>query len=340
MFLRHLLVFILKRGIFSEFLYFSLLFFCLWRETSILGGESSVSVSGQFLDRVGRVRLNAVREVYRDPTLVNFGEIIDIYEFWRDQDEYIVLGIIDLEPFKPTRWLALKCAKRGNDKYVWKVSKKLSSLKDLKNVKVKFVTFTCDPKDYSGIREAWEDMGRRQNRVNCWLRRHFGKNFLGFLRVWEGYKSGLPHAHMICFFKKAVWLDKKQLEKTSNSFVRIKDVRSLREVSRYVTKYLVKCFNSETYKDRLTNALMWLFRKQGYGLSRGLITTKRNSNGIMVQTTLDGGYYWVEFEFMGVYPAFLIGVKGSDWVVSLDRPPPKLEGNREVWVKEMMEDMN
>ena len=286
------------------------------------------------------MRLHSVRAVYKNPRIEDFDEIIDIYEFWRDQDEYVVLGIIDLLPGSKTKWLALKCAKRGNDKYVWKVSKKLSSLKDLKDVKFKFITFTCDPKNYSGIRDAWEDMGRRQNRVNCWLRRHFGKNFLGFLRVWEAYESGLPHAHMICFFKKAVWLDKQQLERSSNSFVRIKDIRSLRAVTHYVTKYLVKCFKSETDKDRITNTLMWLFRKQGYGLSRGLITTKRNSNGITVQSTLDGGYYWVEFEFMGIYPASLIGLKGSEWVISLEEPPPDLKNGGEVWIKEMMEDMN
>jgi len=111
----------------------------------------------------------------RDPDLTGLEKF---YLEWRNFDEYIVLqkqtdnlrnkGEIEKET------IAVKCAKRGNDVYWWRVWKRLKSIYNLKeftffdphsNLKlsnVLFVTLTHATKETT-ISDAWQNIGEYFN---------------------------------------------------------------------------------------------------------------------------------------------------------------------------------
>ena len=141
---------------------------------------------------------------------LNFEELKEFYRNWRDYDEYVVLqkqsdnsrnkGGVEKQT------IALKCAKRGNDVYWWRVGKRLKFLHNLKdrtlfdphgNVKLSnilFVTLTCDTKQFM-IQEVWETIGLDFNNWIRNLRKKYGR--ISYLRCWEPSKRGYPHVHIL-----------------------------------------------------------------------------------------------------------------------------------------------
>ena len=104
------------------------------------------------------------------------------YVEWRDYNEYIVVqkqsDNIRIEGEIEKETIAVKCSKRGNDVYWWRVWKRIEKLYNLKeqtlfdlhsNIKlsnVLFVTLTYDIKR-STINEAWATEGEDFNK---WIR--------------------------------------------------------------------------------------------------------------------------------------------------------------------------
>ena len=131
----------------------------------------------------------------KDP---DFEELEKFYVGWRDFIEYLVIqkqednlkviGEVDKETF------AVKCSKRGNDVYWWRVAKRLRFLHDLPNrvmldphstVKtsnVLFATLTYDIKR-STVRDAWDTIGEDFNNWIRNLRKKFGK--ISHIRCYE-----------------------------------------------------------------------------------------------------------------------------------------------------------
>ena len=118
----------------------------------------------ELYDSEHKPRLNYARTYFLDFSIdkdLDFKELQEFYVKWRDF-EYLVLQrqtdnlLIKGEVDKET--IAVKCAKRGNDVYWWRVWKRLKFLHNLKNrtlfdpngnVKlsnVLFVTLTYDTK--------------------------------------------------------------------------------------------------------------------------------------------------------------------------------------------------
>ena len=146
----------------------------------------------------------------KDP---DFEELEEFYVGWRDFNEYMVLqkqednlrvmGEVDKETF------AVKCSKRGNDVYWWRVAKRLGFLNDLPNSvlfdphstdkvsNVLFVTLTYDIKR-STVRDAWDTIGEDFNNWIRNLRKKFGR--ISHLRCWEASKQGYPHIHILMIF--------------------------------------------------------------------------------------------------------------------------------------------
>jgi len=116
-------------------------------------------------DSEHKPRLNYARNYFLEFTIdndVDFKELKEFYLDWKDFDEYLVLqrqteslrikGEIDKEA------IAVKCAKRGNDVYWWRIWKRLKFLFKLrdrvlfdphasvKTASVVFVTLTFDIK--------------------------------------------------------------------------------------------------------------------------------------------------------------------------------------------------
>ena len=129
------------------------------------------------VDSESKPRLNFARNYFLEFSLdkdLDFKELETFYVDWREFMEYIVVqkqteslkvkGEVEKETF------AVKCSKRGNDVYWWRVGKRLRFLNSLKNSvlyvphssikqsNVLFTTLTYDVKR-SDIRDAWETIG-------------------------------------------------------------------------------------------------------------------------------------------------------------------------------------
>jgi len=234
---------------------------------------------------------------------------------------------LDLEVDKET--FAVKCSKRGNDVYWWRVGKRLKFLNGLKDSalfdphsinklsNVLFVTLIYDVKR-SSIRDAWETVGEDFNNLIRNLRKKFGR--ISHLRCWEASNKGYPHIHVLMIFHdyqfqikringKFRILEKKEFEKSYHSFVDVQAIREVREGVRCVKKYITKTEN-ESKTQNLTLALCWLYTKRSFAVSGNLYELLReeikgSSIGISVQTNLQGLEIDLEVEwiFIGIFSA-------------------------------------
>jgi len=273
----------------------------------------------------------------RDPDLEG---VTQFYVEWREFNEYLVVqkqtdnlrreGEIDKEA------IAVKCSKRGNDVYWWRVWKRIRKLYDLKaetlfdphsNVKfsnVVFATLTYDVK-HASISEAWESEGKD---VNTWirnLRKKFGR--ISYFRSLEASMRGYPHIHILMIFhdyefkvieirRKYRILEKEEFEKSWHSFVDVQAIRRFREGVRYVTKYLTKT-KKDSKTQVLTLALRWLFRKRSFAISGDLYDVMELSitHKKIIQTNLMGeqvtlSVVWV---FIGIFSAEKLGITRNEW---------------------------
>jgi hypothetical protein len=180
------------------------------------------------------------------------------YSYWVGFVEYMVF-MGEKRGAWERRFKAVKCSKRGNDVYNWRISKRFKELNSLKEVvffnprgNVKktrglFVTLTFDPKSLR-LDELWEHVGVAFNKWISRLRSRYGK--IQVLRVWEAHKSGYPHIHCLLFFEESefgvfrhsgVWrIEEKGEFEWEYGFVDVEALRSFKEGVSYVTKYLRK----------------------------------------------------------------------------------------------------
>jgi hypothetical protein len=193
--------------------------------------------------------------------------VVMAYSYWVGFTEYMVFK----KEQKFTRefeFKAVKCSKRGNDVYNWRISKRFKELNSLKEVvffdprgNVKktrglFVTLTFDPKSLR-LDELWEHVGVAFNKWVSRLRSRYGK--IQVLRVWEAHKSGYPHIHCLLFFEESefevfryrgVWrIQEKASFEWEYGFVDVEALTSLKEGVNYVIKYLRKLHESGVTKD-------------------------------------------------------------------------------------------
>jgi hypothetical protein len=232
--------------------------------------------------------------------------------------------------------IAVKCAKRGNDIYWWRVWKRIRKLYDLKaqtlfdphsNMKgsiVLFATLTYDMK-HSSISGAWKTEGDDFNKWIRNLRKKFG--CISYFRSLEVSKKGYPHIHILMIFHDYTFklieirgkyriLEKEAFEKSWHSLVHVQAIRKFREGVRYVTKYLTKTKNnSKTHI--LTLALCWLFRKRSFAISGDMQEVIESSigHGQMIQTSLMSeevtiNVVWV---FIGIFSAEKLGITHNEW---------------------------
>ena len=260
-------------------------------------------------------------------------EIVERYVEWVNDVKYMILS----------RWngsknevFAVKCAKRGNDVYRSRVSRRFAGLcsraEDLvffnpkdrgkKKTHTLWVTLTYDVKRCS-FEEAWRNVGIEFNRFMAYVRKKFGN--VSCCRVFESFENGYPHIRGILLFESTcfnVFRDmkgqfrvhsKKIIARGWHSNVDVKAMDSLAGGFSYLKKYLLKNINvekadSKAYK---TLALCWAYRKRAFSVSgrfRQLLSDlirdmhnsmwhMHNSNRQLCQVTLTGGILVQEYRF-------------------------------------------
>jgi len=283
-----------------------------------------------FFDQKGKIRLLQVRNEAQN-NIITHEQLCDVYSQWVHQDEYLVLAKPESRKF-----VAVKCSKRGNDVYKFRIENRFRELDELAEIvgsdiifdinqenpktNVLFVTFTYDTKRCSETR-AWEQIGNEFNRAVSHIKRKFGS--CSILRAWEGHKNGYPHIHAIFVFHDAMFdvfehqkttntteyriQQKPEFDSTWHSWVDVKAVSSIGGAIRYLTKYLRKThgYDAET---NLTQAQMWINRKQSFSMSHDFVRSLRlvyanlhNSNKNLEQLDLFGESIEEKWQFVGIY---------------------------------------
>jgi hypothetical protein len=255
--------------------------------------------------------------------------LMDLYQFWRDYDEYMVLRRRHIDPrhYDITfEYSAVKCSKRGNDVHSKRVQKRLSWLNRVQNIeffdvkdfstchKVKtsllWITLTYDPGRCSR-RAAWQNVGEEFSRFMHLVRKRYGQ--VSALRVWESFENGYPHVHVCLYFQQAKfqvfpWLSRKegrfsfrivekaQFQEFWHSHVDVEAISSMHKLGSYIRKYQTKVYQGQGSKSLKTMAFCWIFRKRSFALSgsfreqlHDLILDLRNWAMEEGQATLTGG---------------------------------------------------
>ena len=242
----------------------------------------------------GYLRNLAERDVY------DFEDIIEKYEAWVLDHRYMVMSHLR-EAWKTDageyEYLAVKCAKRGNDVYVSRVDSRLYDLgfrvpnmdfdfEKYPYTNILFVTLTYDTKLCS-FDVAWKNIATEFNLWKANIRKKFGD--FSVFRCFEAFENGHPHIHLIAVFKEQyfkvfksyeqgkdgkmhkVWLvtDKEFFEPYWHSWTKIKAVYNLKAGLNYLTKYIMKCaeYQHDDNKGKITLAMCWVFRKKAFYVS-------------------------------------------------------------------------
>ena len=276
-----------------------------------------------FTNSRGKIRLVKVRDCL-NRGVISDNDLIELYKNWRDQNEYLILCYHRRDFMLEYR--AVKCAKRGNDVYNWRIGQKFKELEmlaslygenkifDINQAEPKtnclLVTFTYDTKLKKKI-DAWHDISLEYNRAITRLRQKFGK--ISVLRVWESFRNGYPHIHAILLFddkrfnvfehwttnNKSTYRiqEKAEFSKVWHSNVDVLGVSSVRGAVGYLIKYLKKVHSGES-KHNLTLANLWINHKQSFAISGNFserlanirldLGNLRNSKRPIIQTTLEG----------------------------------------------------
>jgi len=271
----------------------------------------------------GKIRLAKVRDCL-NRGVISDNDLIELYKNWRDQNEYLILCYHRRDFILEYR--AIKCSKRGNDVYNWRINQKFKELEklagfygdyeifDINQAEPKtnclLVTFTYDTKLKDKI-DAWHDVSLEYNRAITRLRQKFGK--ISVLRVWESFRNGYPHIHAILLFddkrfnvfehwttnNKSTYRiqEKEEFSRVWHSNVDVLAVSSVRGAVGYLIKYLKKVHSGDS-KHNLTLANLWINHKQSFAISGNFserlanirldLRNLRNSKRPMIQTTLEG----------------------------------------------------
>ena len=300
------------------------------------------------------ISLFYVRKEYFDWASISEEDVIDLWDLWRNQPTYIVLQKeeeireIGIDGTEFTEWRvitkAIKCAKRGNDVYFFRVRNRLNQLlqickgnyqliwKDEDGYYTQFLylTLTYDTKRCS-IREAWEQIGKEWNRFLSYLKKKFG--VISVIRTWESFENGYPHIHAIIYFfetafrvikyKRKKFTEwrlydrnlKLEINRGWHSFIDIQAIENTKRLQ-YIFKYILKELknNREQQKQKRTLAMMWLFRKQSFSISNDFITelASYTHSNLSDSERLDPIMHNSNWEFIGIFTAEELGIKDTN----------------------------
>jgi len=218
-------------------------------------------------------------------------ETVERYAKWVSEIKFMILSRWNEIELK-NEVFAVKCAKRGNDVYRFRVSRRFKGLcsmaddlvflnpkdRGVKKTCDLWVTLTYDTK-LCAFGDAWRNIGIEFNRFMAYVRKRFGK--VSCCRVFGSFENGYPHIHCILLFESTrfhVFRDrkgrfrvysKKLIAKGWHSNVDVKAISSLGGAFSYQKKYLLKSINSEENDSKVlkTLALCWAYRKRAFSVS-------------------------------------------------------------------------
>ncbi|GAH26276.1 unnamed protein product [marine sediment metagenome] len=271
-----------------------------------------ISDHSLFENEFGAIRLKKVRRQFGSlPTASDIPLIEDLFVQWYTFDEIMPIRCTYRVSDKGTNHyhtiteLSIhKSIKRCNDAYVEAVQGTMNQFLDqeprvffdrewgVKKTNALSIVLEYDATKYT-LGEAWLCVGIDFNRFLSNIKKHFGS--ISHIRAWQSHDSGMPHIHVIIYFKTfefsvVEWYDKKAermsyrihskqkvkpngkycrqaiKEAWTQGFVDIKAIDNMGDTFKDLLKYVTRDLDGGAYT--LTNAMAWYFRKQSFGISR------------------------------------------------------------------------
>jgi hypothetical protein len=339
-------------------------------DTSIL----EPSLFGQeFKNSYGSIRWTKVREQFFLGSIV-LCDSVDLYREWMKDDEYLILRgtkegtqeRLNGDDIKTDSFVYrfVKASKRGNDVYQYLVKKRLKPLNDLpdvtffkdnwgeKTTNLLFLTLTDDTKRCDEA-TAWKNIGKEFHLFCAKLRQEYGD--IEYFRTWESTGNFRPHIHIDIAFKDKSFpvflhtnedghrsfriptFEKDKISSFWHSHVDVQGVSNTKDAIKELTKYITKDLCSD--KGHKTNAMICLFRKQSYAVTKGFVSLVKNSFAKITEENSVGdvGIFDLikdvmcncnnevkNWKFVGVLRGKQLGFSGDLWVVDVGKPPPKV----------------
>ena len=325
---------------------------------------STYDVWNKIVNDNGVPRLSRAREEFLPLKQQNIPFLVECFRYWKNYNEYMMLKGENIETGEKL-YLAVKCSKRGNDVFARRLEDKLGFFSQFNNEKffsphdlltnktiktrLLWVTLTYDRKRCS-LHDAWSNVMKEYNKWITRLRQKYGKiHVLWFNQSFpdpNGSAYGYPHLHCILLFEESSFhvlktvgsdgvtrlriKEKHELEAVGgwHSFIDVQALDSLKTAINYCKKYAQEACYGDSPKALLTSAILWLYRKQTYGLSSGfkqalsdLIRTMQISKSRYgdSQLALDGSkaYNVWQWTFCGLASARQLGITSDVWVKEL-----------------------
>lgn len=183
----------------------------------------------------GEPRLGRARDFLFPLTQDKIPLLVDVFQYWRDFDEYVAVEGEHIETGEK-QYLFIKCSKRGNDVYAWRIKKRLNFLNNLRDVEffspedfkpnkvvksnLLWITLTWNSYRCS-LQEAWEKTYYELHKFKANLENRYGKiEWLVFPQPFpnpNGKAFGYPHFHILMLFKEASFKVFPRLEEDKDS---------------------------------------------------------------------------------------------------------------------------
>lgn len=204
------------------------------------------------------------------------------------RDRAIVLRNVETNEIKVIPYFT-----RFSDGYYEKAMKKLKELHADRGV---FLTLTIDPKRFTSLKQAYDELQKSWNKLLSMLRKRHRR--LEFVKIVEFQKSGSPHLHVL-FFNIPRLIDANELrafwdkQYGEGTFVYLKSLHNgSNRVIAYLLKYMRKYLDSPAVEycgaGGMTDAtpfqqlaLSWALNLRAFSTSRGIFNPLplNNSNG-------------------------------------------------------------
>ena len=245
-----------------------------------------------------------IRYVFEDKKIEYWGEKSKLYVDFVYNNTGILLydhnGYVTVTRER-SDWRFPIAVKRGNDQYIRLIGERLKPF--LENPPITFfeddwgekktnslyLTGTVNP-TICGNDRGYLEFGSWWNSFITNIRSQIGE--FVFIRSWQSQKNGYPHFHAILYFKKkeftaVKWINddgKISYRLPSRSEYRgilkkawkwgnldIQCIQNMNEAFTDLLKYVTRCL--EGGESDLTNALLWYFQRQSFGISDDFIKT-------------------------------------------------------------------
>jgi hypothetical protein len=310
-------------------------------------------------------RLNKAIKYFRQKYFsgeFDINELEQYYLEWVNFDEFIFIikKIVGKGKFK-LKYDFVKCSKRGNDVYNYRVSKKFNLIyKALENYEadqdncyilqtdILFFTLTYANRD---LYEVYENSGEDYNRFMSNLRKIFPRAKT-IARCFEAQRDGVIHIHALIYIGTHIditsWINQKGKKvyiiksyKLWNmlkncwkyGFSDIQGFVKFRDGLSYIFKYIKKGTNIDLDNSSLTTlSLNWLFLKRSFSINYKILrilfniriyAPKHNSN-------LQDGGIRIKYTFIGIFSATYLKLNPEKWFYELNKLPDRIRKLIEV----------